>query len=209
MKYIELFSELKKNKVSLFSLRDVENLFPKKKIKSLKNNLGRWVKMGFFFKLKRNLYEFVEPGVELYIPDVYIANKLYSPSYVSLETALSIYGLIPDVAMGVTSMTTRSTREFKNKHGAFSYRNCQKKAFTGYRLTQYEGFKVFIADTEKALVDFIFFAVRRNNPLDFDRERFNKGIIIKLNWSKISKYSRLFNKKTATALQKLRIWAKC
>ncbi|MCG2711510.1 MAG: hypothetical protein L6416_04195 [Candidatus Omnitrophica bacterium] len=209
MKYLDLASALKKNKLFIFSLRDVENLFPKEKLKTSKNDLTRWVKTGRFVKLKRNLYEFVDSGLELNIPDVYVANKLYSPSYVSLEAALSIYGLIPDIAAQVTSVTTRTTREFKNKYGWFSYRSCQKRAFTGYKLMLYEGVKIFIADTEKALVDFIYFSVRRKDSLNFDEERFDKQILKKLSWSKVSKYAKFFNNKTVTALKRLKKWAKC
>ena len=209
MKYFDLFSELRKNKLIIFSLRDVENLFPTEKIKSLKNNLSRWLKMGRVVRLKRNLYEFVEPGLESNIPDVYVANRLYAPSYVSLETALSIYGLIPDIAVQVTSLTTRPTREFKNRHGSFFYKSCQRKAFTGYKLMEYEGMKVLIADKEKALVDFVYFSVRRKYPLDFEEERFERHLLKKLNWTKVSKYAKLFNRKTVTALVKLREWVKC
>ncbi len=209
MRYFDLISELKKYKLVIFSLRDIENLFPEEKLKTLKNDLSRWVKAGRLLKLKRDLYEFVEPGLESNIPDVYVANKLYFPSYVSLETALSIYGLILGIAAQVTSITTRPTREFKNKHGSFSYRSCQKRAFSGYKLMQYEGFKIFIADREKALVDFIYFALRRTDSLNFDEERFDKYILKKLNWGKVSKYSKLFNNKTVSALEKLRRWKRC
>ncbi|MCK4462888.1 MAG: hypothetical protein KAU58_01095 [Candidatus Omnitrophica bacterium] len=209
MKYFDLFSELKKNKLIIFSLRDVENLFPAEKVKSLKNNLSRWLKMGRIVRLRRNLYEFIEPGLGSNISDVYVANKIYAPSYVSLETALSIYGLIPDVAAQVTSLTTRPTRKFKSRHGSFFYRSCQKKAFTGYKLMQYEGIKILIADEEKALVDFLYFSIRRKGPLNFDEERFEKHALKKLNWTKVSKYAKLFNKRTITTLVKLREWAKC
>lgn len=209
MKYLDLVSALKKNKLIIFSLRDVENLFSKEKMKTIKNDLSRWVKMGRFVKLRRNLYEFVDPGLESNISDVYVANKLYSPSYISLETALSIYGIIPDIAAQVTSVTTRTTRELKNKYGWFFYRSCQKRAFTGYKLMQYEGAKIFIADTEKALVDFIYFFVRRKDSLNFDEERFDKHILKKLSWSKVSKYAKFFNNKTVTAMKRLKEWAKC
>jgi len=209
MKYLDLVSVLKKNKLIVFSLRDVENLFPKEKLKTIKNGLSLWVKKGRFVKLKRNLYEFIEPGLESNIPDVYVANKLYAPSYISLETALSIYGVIPDIAAQVTSVTTRPTRELKNKYGWFFYRSCQKRAFTGYKLMPYEGVKIFIADEEKALVDFIYFSVRRKEPLNFDEERFNERILKKLSWSKVLKYAKLFNNKTITALKRLKGWAKC
>ncbi len=209
MKYFDLAAILKMNKLIIFSLRDVENLFPKEKLKTIKNGLSRWIKIGRFMKLKRNLYEFIEPGLESNIPDFYVANKLYAPSYISLESALSIYGLIPDVAAQVISVTTQPTREFKNKYGSFFYRSCQKRAFTGYKLMRYEGFKIFIADEEKALVDFIYFSVRRKEVLDFDEERVDKHILKKLNWSKAAKYAELFNNKTLAALKRLKEWAKC
>jgi len=209
MRYLNLISELKKDKLIIFSLRDVENLFPKEKLKTLKNALSRWTKAGRFVRLKRNLYEFVEPGSESNISDVCVANKLYAPSYVSLETALSFYGLIPDIAAQVTSITTMPTREFKNKHGCFFYRSCRPRAFTGYRLMQYKGYKIFIADREKALVDFIYFVVRGGGALNFDEERFDKHILKKLNWGRVSEYAKLFNNKTADALKSLRRWQLC
>ncbi len=209
MKYLDLISELKKNKLIIFSLRDIENLFPEENLKTLKNNLGRWVKKALLLRLRKNLYEFIEPGLESNIPDVYVGNKLYAPSYISLETALSIYSLIPDIAVQVTSLTTLPTREFKNRHGSFFYRSCQKKAFTGYKLMQYEGVKILIADKEKALVDFIYFSLRQKEPLDFDEERLERDLVTKLNWSKTLKYAKLFNKKTVSALLKLKEWAKC
>ena len=127
------------------------------------------------------MYEFVDKGIGLEIPDLYVANRSYEPSYVSLETALSIYSIIPEVAAGVTSVTTRPTRTFKNKYGSFFYRTCQKEAFTGYRLMRYEGFRVYIADKEKSLVDFLYYKLRSTNSLDFDEERLNKKILKKIN----------------------------
>lgn len=209
MKYIDLVSRLKKNNLIIFSLRDIENLFPEENLKTLKNNLSRWVKKNLLARLRRNLYELIEPGLRSNIPDVYVANKLYAPSYISLETALSIYSLIPDIAFHVTSLTTLPTREFKNKYGLFFYRSCQKKAFTGYRLMQYEGFKILIADQEKALVDFIYFSLRQRGPLDFEEERFERDLISKLNWDRVLKYSKLFNIKTTGTLLKLKGWAGC
>lgn len=208
MKYYNLISELGKNKLGIFSLRDIENLFPKEKLKTIKNNLTRWVKEGRLARLRRDLYEFIEPGLRLNVPDVYVSNRLYSPSYVSLETAMSIYGLIPDVAAQVTSVTTLPTREFKNKYGLFTYKSCQKRAFTGYKLMEYEGTKILIADREKALVDFIYFSFHKNG-LNLEDERFNRKELKKLNWNKMLKYDKFFNNKTMTVLKNLKEWAGC
>lgn len=209
MKYFDLISQLKKNKLIIFSLTDIGNLFPTGENKTLKNNLSRWTKMGRFVKLRKNLYEYVEAGLELNISDVYAANRIYAPSYISCETALSIYGLIPEVAAQLISVTPLPTRKFKNKHGSFFYRSCQKRAFIGYKLMQYEGFKVIIADKEKAMVDFIYFSLRQRGSLDFDEERFDKNILKELSWKKIFSYAKLFNNKTVLELERLREWVKC
>ena len=160
-------------------------------------------------KLKRDLYEFIDPGSNTLIPDLYVANRLYMPSYISLETALSIYGIIPDVAAQVTSVTTRATRTFKNKNGSFFYRTCKSEAFTGYRLMLYEGFNVNIACEEKALVDFLYYRLRSGFQIDFGEERLNKRILKKLNWSNTLYYAGKFNKKTIKTVKDCEEYIKC
>ncbi|MBU1134841.1 MAG: hypothetical protein KJ569_08025 [Candidatus Omnitrophica bacterium] len=209
MNYIELSSLLRSRKMYLFTLGDIKNLFSEDKTKTIKNNLIRWLQKGYFGRLKRDLYEFIEQGEEVRIPDLYVANRLYEPSYVSLETALSIYSIIPDIAAGVTSVTTRPTRTFKNKYGSFFYRSCQKRIFTGYRLMQYEGFKVYIADKEKALVDFLYYRLHSGCHLNFVQERFNKKILKKVNWSKVHRYAKFFNKKTVKLCKVCEEYVKC
>lgn len=201
MNYFKLSAVLRNHNLYLFAFEDIKNLFPREKVKTIKNNFSRWVSKGYLVRLKRNVYELMDKGREPAIPDLYIANRLYEPSYVSLETALSIYSIIPDIAAGVTSLTTRPTRTFKNKYGSFFYRSCQGRAFTGYRLMRYEGFKVNIADKEKALVDFLYYRLRLGSSLDFAEERLNKVILRNIDWKKAFSYAGLFNKKTVEALK--------
>jgi predicted transcriptional regulator of viral defense system len=209
MDYISLSSALRSHKMHIFTLENVKTLFPQGKEKTIKNNFIRWLTKGYFVRLKKDLYEFIERGSGLRIPDLYIANRLYEPSYVSLETALSIYSIIPDIAAVVTSVSIRPTRTFKNKYGSFFYKTCQERAFTGYRLMLYEGFKVCIADKEKALVDFLYYRLRLNNSLDFAAERLNKKILKKMDWKKALNYARLFNHRTVKLLKECREYAKC
>lgn len=209
MDYLTISSVLRSNRMYIFTLRDIKNLFPDVKEKTIKNNLVRWISKGYFVRLKRNLYEFIEPGSEVSVPDLYAANRLYEPSYVSLETALSVYGIIPEVAANVTSVTTQPTRTFKSKHCCFFYRTCRSDAFTGYKLMTYEGFKVNVADKEKALVDFLYYRMRSGFPLDFDEERFNKRILKKINWVKVYRYAKLFNEKTIKAVKECEKYVKC
>lgn len=195
--------------MSIFSLRDIRNIFPDANVATLKNNLTNWLKKGYIERLKRDLYACVEPILESEIPDFYVANRLYTPSYVSLETALSLYNIIPEIAAQVTSVTTKPSREFKNRHGVFMYRSCQKRAFTGYRIVVYEGYKVLIADEEKALVDFLYFKQRQGLSIDFEEERFDAEILKGIEWKKAEEYAELFNLVTINKLRDCRDWSEC
>ena len=60
MRYVEFLSTLRRNKVSIFSLRDIRNIFPDANVATLKNNLTNWLKKGYIERLKR-LAEQVKP----------------------------------------------------------------------------------------------------------------------------------------------------
>ena len=115
--------------------------------------LSRNLKSGLFIKLRNNYYMLKDSHLPLYA----IANKLYQPSYVSLETALSHYGIIPEVVYTVTSVTTKPTREFKTAKSVFSYQRIKKSVFAGYSPVTIEGHVVLLAEPEKALADYLYF----------------------------------------------------
>lgn len=199
MDYVGFLNTLRRNKMELFTLQDVEVLFPKTKPKTIKNNLGNWLAKGYLKRLKRNLYECVQPGGKQHIPDYYVANRLYQPSYVSLEAALSFYNIIPEEAAEVTSITTKPTRAIRNRYGVFTYRTCKKDAFMGYRIMKIMGYKTLIADREKALVDFIYYR-QLDGETDFSEERFNLST---MRLRKTREYAKKFNKKTVETVKEL------
>lgn len=210
MNYLALIKNLQRRKYFLFSLKDLAVLFPDAGKKTLQNQLTAWTGKGYIRHLKQDLYELVDKGIpDQVIPDLYIANRLYSPSYVSLETALSIYNIIPEVAFGVTSVTTKPTRVFKNQYGQFRYSTCQPKAYTGYVIKEYSGYKVFIAEPEKAIIDFLYFRFRGNNLPDFAAERMNIELLKELDWRIISKYCGLYNKRMRKHVRMLKEYAGC
>jgi len=144
MNFKELYRTLEKHKYFVFSFEDLQVFYPNETKDNLKKLIYRWKDKGWISSLKRGLYELTYPK-ELTIPDLYIANKLYYPSYVSLETALSHYSIIPEISMAVTSITTKPTRRFKNKHGLFIYRTINPQMFSGYTVEKYQTFQVYIA----------------------------------------------------------------
>lgn len=141
--------------------------------------------------MKRGLYELTYPK-DFTIPDLYVANKLYHPSYVSLETALSHYSIIPQISMAVTSITTKPTRRFKNKHGLFIYHTIRSEMFTGYAVEKHRTFEILIADPEKAFVDYLYFKVHINKDFNFENERVDTNLIQQMNKRKLKKYAQLY-----------------
>ncbi len=191
MDFKTLYATLLHHKCFVFSQRDILSFYPSEKKESLKQALSRWRKKGWIQPLKKGLYELSYPEDRV-LPDLWIANQLYSPSYVSLETALSYYSLIPEVSMAVTSVTTKPTRRFKNKHGLFIYRTVKPSAFTGYHVEQYRECDLLIAEPEKALVDYLYFKTCRRKKFDFAEERWDKKLIRRLERGKLTRYSKLY-----------------
>jgi len=192
MNFKEVYKTLEKNKYYIFSYEDIVSFCLHEKKASLKQALHRWKKKGWIYSLKKGLYELSYPK-EFVISDMYIANRLYAPSYVSLETALSNYSIIPEVSMAVTSITTKPTRRFKNKHGLFIYRTIKPALFTGYYVERHNNFDILIAEPEKALVDYLYFKTYRSKKFDLKGERINKRAVLKLDRRKLNKYANLYN----------------
>jgi predicted transcriptional regulator of viral defense system len=125
------------------------------------------------------------------ISDLYLANKLYSPSYISLEFALAYHGVIPEIVYEITSVTTKATRRFEIETlgKVFSYRKIKKAAYTGYNIQKSQGMNFNIADVEKAFVDANYLRLlSKQKPIS----RFRKE---KLNRAKAIQYAELFGNK--------------
>jgi predicted transcriptional regulator of viral defense system len=95
------------------------------------------------------------------IEQTLIANVLYQPSYISLEYALNFYGLIPEAVSDVTSVSTRKTAVFINELGTFRYQHIDPGAFRGFKKVGEGQNAFFMAEAEKAVVDFLYLNLSR------------------------------------------------
>ena len=120
---------------------------------SIKTQLHRWAKSGKIISLRRGMYALSDRYRRGSLDPAELANQLYRPSYLSLEWALSFYGLIPEKVVMFTSATTRVPRSFNNAVGEFRYVNIKKSFFFGYKPVKIRGRKVLLAEPEKALLD--------------------------------------------------------
>lgn len=153
MKWIETRRKLAASGLRAFSDREFRAVTGATPV-SAKFLLIRYTQSGLLRRLKRGLY-----AVEGELPSPWtLANRLYRPSYISLETALSYHRLIPETVYSVTSVTTRSTREFEVSGIGYSYRTIKRKAFFGYRAIRKDGETVLVAEKVKALADYLYLA---------------------------------------------------
>jgi len=199
MRYEEVYKKLLGNKYYVFSFEDISSFWPDEKRSSIKQALSRWKSDGKIGGLRRGLYELEYP-VSQNLPDMYLANKMYEPSYVSMETALSHYSLIPEVAMAVVSITARQTKQYKNEHGLFKYHTVRPKAFNGYVMEKQSGYDVFIAEPEKALADYIYFRSFDGRVFDFKESRLDAKRVRRLDQGKLKSYLEVYNLKVKEVL---------
>ena len=124
---------------------------------TMRNQLTRWQNKGLLMQLKRGVYILNENDRKVFPSRFFFANQLMWPSYVSLESALSYYGFIPESVADVTSITSKKTNCFKNGLGQFIYQHVKPAVFNGYHSFKDEaGIDVLIADPEKAIADFLY-----------------------------------------------------
>ena len=95
-------------------------------LKYPKNKISDMEKSGELIRLKKDLY--VNKSIS--ISKELIANHLYGTSYVSLETALSYYGMIPERVYAIRSVTTKRAKIFSTPLGNFEYKTVSADYFS-------------------------------------------------------------------------------
>jgi predicted transcriptional regulator of viral defense system len=122
----------------------------------VRRQLSRWTKAGRLYKLRRGLYALAPPFQKVKPHPFVIANRMMRSSYVSLQSALGYYGLIPDIVPVTTSVTTGRTNQWETPLGVYTFRHIKTELFSGYRLLALgSNQQAFVATPEKALLDLI------------------------------------------------------
>lgn len=119
------------------------------------DKISEMIKSGELVSLRRGLYV-PGPELDLPIPDSFvIANHLRGPSYISLESALSYWNLIPERVYEITSVSTKSTKKYDTSIGRFSFQHLATPYFSfGIRSERLSEFQTaLIASPEKAICD--------------------------------------------------------
>ena len=183
MNYIAVEKELKRRNIKLFTPLEFQRIF-KVSYNNSKSFINRNAKKGLLIKLKNGLYALCSVSV----PKFLIANKLYSPSYISFETALSYYHIIPEIVYTIFSATPKASREFESQESLFLFHKIKKEVFFGYVPKKVDNIVVLIAEPEKALLDYLYFVILKKKRFN---DRLNMKSISKL---KLLQYAKCFKK---------------
>lgn len=156
--------------ISIFSIREFGQIFNMKPATARAFLARNSKKEGsHILNLEKGIYAFsINPPTKFEI-----ANKLYQPSYISFETALSHYGIIPETVYTVTSATTKKSTEISTQNSNFKYYKIKKNLFFGYRPQKINSKTIIMAEAEKALLDYIYILSLKkgvfNSRIDLNR----------------------------------------
>jgi predicted transcriptional regulator of viral defense system len=139
-----------------------------------KNNLTRWSKQNLLVKMRNSWYSFPEylrtPNFQFFA-----SNKIYTPSYISLHSALSFYGIIPEAVIQTTAVSSMKKANFENKFGLFTYQKILPELMFGYeKKTFLNKHSLIIATPEKAILDLLYLYPLYNSEEDIRELRFDE-----------------------------------
>jgi len=176
----------------VFCIRDIEKLFPKFDSR----RLVEWQRKGYIQKLINKWYLFADIHINDRLRNR-ISNCLHRPSYISLESALSHYGLIPEAVYSVQNITTRKTIAYETIAGTFNYRSIKAQLFFGYEVNNKQTIPLLIASPEKAILDYLYLNHQLNTIEDIEGLRLNMTTFNEtINKDRLISYAACFESKT-------------
>jgi predicted transcriptional regulator of viral defense system len=111
--------------------------------------------------------------------------KLLRPnSYVSLESALSHWGLSTQSSIALTCVTTGKPKEYQTPEFTISFRTISKRLYWGFIEKQTRYSKYTIAEPEKALLDWIYLTLQAGLKPSLDEIEFKP-----IDKQKLAKYA--------------------
>lgn len=160
MDTVACLQRLQAARTSLFTANDLRLLFGIAKGPSLHTTLHRLVARGILRRIGKGL--FLRAGAPL--DPFVLANLLRRPSYVSLESALNLHGLLVQTPRVTTSVTTGRPCRIRAGGHEFVYRHLASRLWFGFERNG----AFLIASPEKAFLDWLYFASRGARPALLD-----------------------------------------
>ena len=190
MKFRDFQAQIKN--LPAFNLNDIRKIDPDFHRQQLNDWLGR----GYIQCLAGGYYLLADRQIdEGYL--FMLANRIYEPSYISRESALAYYLVIPETVLGVTSVSSRKTRQFDSQWGIFIYRSIQPALMFGYHVIENKQLvKYKIATLEKAVLDYLYWNSKISVVDDFAGLRWNRQELLGVaDNPSFLKFLKVFNSK--------------
>jgi predicted transcriptional regulator of viral defense system len=190
MRFLE-FRELIKD-IPGFSLNDIRKIDPS----FHKRQLMDWLKRGYIRSFAGEYYLLAEQQMDESLRFM-LANRLYEPSYISLESALAFYHIIPESVLSVTSISSRKSKQFASDWGVLYYRSVKPIYMFGYEVMSVApNRKYSIAKLEKVILDYLYLNTHISSIDDFDGLRWDKEALYPVvSGDLFRKYLSIFNKR--------------
>ena len=162
-----------------------------------KNNFTRWTKQNLLVKLRNSWYSFPE-YLKMSNFHFFVSNKMYSPSYISLHSALAFYGIIPEAIVQTTAVSSLKKTNFENLFGSFAYQKILPDLMFGYEQKQFlNNRSLFFATPEKAILDLLYLYPFYNNEHEIRELRFDEEFMKEeLNLARLHEFTERFQSKS-------------
>lgn len=184
---IELVQSLARFNKPFWSVADLQKVLGYGSRQTLLVVLHRLVSQGVLTRLRRGIYRTSTSSAD----GAVLANLLYTPSYLSFESALSRYGVLSQVPYTITLATTRRSKKMALEGTAVEYRQLRGDLFFGHRLEQ----GLDIAEPEKALLDALY--LMKKGKLSLALEELD---VSRLSPGKVRSYASRFPRYVRAAL---------
>jgi len=159
--------------------------------KIVRLQLTRWVNSGRIYQLRRGLYSIAPPYQKIKPHPFLVANRLQRASYVSLQSALAFYGLIPEIVNITVSITAGRPERLETPLGIFEFRHIKSNLLFGYQMTDLGGQSALVATPEKALLDLVYLQPRGESSKYVHELRLQN--LDHLNLDVLKKHSKVFD----------------
>jgi len=161
--------------------------------REIHRQLSRWRRAGKIHQLRRGLYCLAPPFQKVNPHPFLVANRLLPGSYVSLQSALAYYGMIPEYVPLTTSITTSRPGQWETPLGTFDFRHIQVDFFYGFHFVDLsETQQTFIATPEKALLDLVYLEPGADTHAYLSELRLNN--LEQLDWQRLEHFVRKIEK---------------
>lgn len=131
----------------------------------VQRQLSRWVSGGRLYQLRRGVYAFAPPYQKVKPHPFLVANALVHGSYVSCQSALAHFGLIPEYVAATVSACASRPATWDTPLGRYEFRHLKPDLFTGYAQIEVAPRQLaFVATPEKAMLDLAYLQPGGDDP---------------------------------------------